>query len=441
MRFIHYILLLVLVSLFTLALFKNESNLPPKNIILVIGDGMGDNYLSAYRYWLAKSPGNISPTIFDALTVGKSMSYPDDDTFVTDSAAGATAYAAAKKTYNGAISVNQAGEKLTTLMELAKQQNKTTAIVATSEVVHATPATFFAHQQHRKEYPQIADQIVDNQINNRPIIDLILGGGQSYLVRKDRNILDELISYGYDVHTDWSTLEQISSLPVIGVFAEKGLPYEINSKQQRLERMTKVALKQLSADANSQKHGFFVMIEASQIDWCGHANDIACAMHEMDDLAQTVKLLKDFVKNTPDTLVVITADHETGGLSIGAEGQYNWLPEVIAGVTNSLDSIGTALFHSSSENLYPMWLKLTSIELEAPQIQELTTAKNSGLNALTAFTRSQINSKSLTGWTSGGHTAADVPVLAYGKQSESFYGFHNNVEIGQKLFNLLKPTD
>ncbi|WP_016954801.1 alkaline phosphatase [Catenovulum agarivorans] len=441
MRFIHYTLLFVLIGLFSLALLKTDTQTSPKNIILVIGDGMGDNYLSAYRYWRAKSPDNVSPTIFDQLLVGKSMSYPDDDTFVTDSAAGATAYAAAQKTYNGAISVNHNGDKLTTLMELAKQHNKTTAIVATSEVVHATPATFFAHQGHRKEYPQIADQIVDNQINNKPIIDLILGGGISYLVREDRNLLNELKTFGYAIHTDWANLNQITSLPAIGVFADKGLAYEINSKQQRLEQMTQVALQQLTTDANSKKNGFFIMIEASQIDWCGHANDIACAMHEMDDLANTLSLLKQFVDDHPNTLMVVTADHETGGLSIGAEGQYNWLPDVIAGVNNSLDSIGDTLAQTNDENLYATWLTLTSIELEQPQILALNAAKNSGKNALIAFSRKQINNKSLTGWTSGGHTAADVPVLAYGAQSQLFYGFHDNIQIGQKLFELIQHTD
>ena len=440
MRFLTLILTLFLAGLFIVNLYKSQTPQPPKNIIFVIGDGMGDNYLAAYRYWQAQSPESISPTIFDQLLVGKSMSYPKDNTFVTDSAAGATAFAAAEKTYNGAISVTQSGEHLPTLMELAKKLNKTTAIVATSEVVHATPATFFAHQAHRKEYPQIADQIVDNQINGKPIIDLFLGGGISYLVREDRNLLNELATLGYTVTTDWNSLRSIKTLPSIGVFAAKGLQYEINSKQQRLQSMTEVALDTLTSHNN--KNGFVLMLEASQIDWCGHANDIACAMHEMDDLAKTLLLVKDFVDNNPDTLLVVTADHETGGLSIGANGQYNWYPKIISQISKSIDQIAAALDKVEDSQLYDTWISLTKIKLSAAAKAELTTAKNLGNNsALLAFTREQINSASLTGWTSGGHTAGDVPVLAYGKGAELFFGFQDNTEIGAKLFELINSTD
>ncbi|EWH12197.1 Alkaline phosphatase [Catenovulum agarivorans DS-2] len=441
MRLIHYTLIGILIGLFALSMYKSDNPPPPKNIILVIGDGMGDNYLSAYRYWKAQSANNVSPTIFDQLLVGKSMSYPDDDTFVTDSAAGATAFAAAQKSYNGAISVNNAGERLATILEQAKKLNKTTAIVATSEVVHATPATFYAHQKHRKDYPQIADQIVDNQINNRPIIDLLLGGGLSYLAREDRNILQELEAFDYQVKTQWAELNSITRLPAIGVFANKGLQYEINSRQQRLLNMTKLALQRLETDANSRKNGFFMMVEASQIDWCGHANDIACAMHEMQDLESTLAILKSFVDDNPDTLLVVTADHETGGLSVGADGHYNWKPQLISNINLSIDKLAEALVESEPDEIYQVWLQHTQLELNFAQIEVLKRLHQKDLAALARFSRQTINRMSLTGWTSGGHTAADVPVLAYGAGANQFAGFNDNAEIGKILLTILNTND
>ncbi|MCU4674917.1 alkaline phosphatase [Catenovulum sp. 2E275] len=418
----------------------------PKNIIYMIGDGMGVNYLSAYRYFKMQTPNQtVKNTEFDKIWRGTAMTYPADNTFVTDSAAAATALATTHKSYNGAISVDHEHQSLYTLMEAAKSADKKTGLVVTSEVTHATPASFYAHQKYRKEYPQIADQIVDNQINNKPVMDLLLGGGQEDLIRDDRNIVTELNQLGYQGITEFKQLDKLTQLPAVGVFYKRGFPSAIDSTQTRLAEMTSKALDLLSSNNNK---GFVLLIEGSQIDWCGHANDVACAMAEMTDFENALKVVLNFIKNNPDTLVVVTADHETGGMSLGADGQYQWLPDVIAKVHSSSIEIAKTIAASQADHssISASWLKHIEFDLTNAEIAQLQQIKHNKeltqaelITQLTTQIKVIINQRSFTGWTSSGHTGLDVPVLAHGVQAELFNGFQNNTDIAERLHKLIKP--
>ena len=333
----------------------------PKNIIYMIGDGMGPAYTTAYRYF--KDDANtkvVEPTIFDSMLVGMAHTYPDDDTIVTDSAAGATALSTGTKSYNGAIAVDTHKAHLETMLEMAKKQGKTTALVATSQINHATPASFAAHNESRRNYNEIADDYMDLKINDKPAVDLMLGGGTSYFIREDRNLVAEFKQAGYQYIDSLDALDSISSLPALGLFAEKGLPHALDEAPMRLTAMTKQALKLVD---NSSDAGFFMMIEGSQIDWCGHANDIACAMAEMDDFAESIKLAKAYVDNNPDTILVITADHSTGGLTLGAHGQYRWERDVVAKVTGSARVIAEKL--SQAKDVKAVWQSTTGLEYDS----------------------------------------------------------------------------
>ncbi|MDF2153387.1 alkaline phosphatase [Vibrio sp. CAU 1672] len=150
----------------------------PHNIIYMIGDGMGPAYTSAYRYFTNNpDTAQIETTVFDSILVGMARTYPDDDTYVTDSAAGATALSSGIKTYNGAVAVDVNKKPVNTMLEMAKAQGITTALIATSQINHATPASFAAHNEFRKNYKQIADDYLDNTIRGKPPVDLMLGGG------------------------------------------------------------------------------------------------------------------------------------------------------------------------------------------------------------------------------------------------------------------------
>lgn len=406
----------------------------PKNIIYMIGDGMGPAYTTAYRYF--KDDPNtkvVDPTVFDTILRGMAHTYPDDHTYVTDSAAGATALSSGHKSYNGAIAVDTDKKPVKTMLEVAKERGMTTALVATSQINHATPASFASHNESRRNYDEIANDYIDNKIAGKLPVDLMLGGGTKYYVREDRNLVEEFKAAGYQYSDNFAAMNDLKQVPALGLFAEVGLPFALDENPTRLTQMTTKALDLLD-DQNDK--GFFVMIEGSQIDWCGHANDIACAMGEMDDFAKSIEQAKAYVDKNPDTLLVITADHSTGGLTLGAHGQYKWETDVVKGVKATAGTIKKALLES--EDLKSVWQKYSDIEFTEANAIKLSEAKKMGDKALVLAVKDIINHASFTGWTTGGHTAIDVQVFAYGKRAEDFYGSQNNTAIASKLIDFIK---
>lgn len=418
----------------------------PTNIIYIIGDGMGPAYTSAYRYFNDDpSTKVVEPTIFDKLLVGMASTYPDDDTYVTDSAAAATALATSHKSYNGAIAVNSDKQVLPTLLEYAKAKQRTTAVVVTSQINHATPASFLAHNEHRRNYNEIADDFLSNLIDNKPVADLMLGGGQQYFVREDRDLVAELRALGYQYQDDFNALSQLDRLPALGLFAPKGLAPALGSPAPlRLSQMTEHALTLLPANPK----GFVMMIEASQIDWCGHSNDIACAMAEMTDLAATTQRIVDYIDQHPNTLLVMTADHSTGGLSLGADGIYQWRGQLLHSVKQMPSTLAKWLYESpahlaSEQAFYDFWQTHLGLPIDAEQRneyrQQLQTAlaQDNGVKEATRLLKQQIDTLTSTGWTTGGHDAVDVQVFAYGQGAAQFNGHQDNTQIAKKLIDLI----
>lgn len=406
----------------------------PKNVIFMIGDGMGPAFTTAYRYYKDDpATKEIETTVFDTMLKGMAHTYPDDHTYVTDSAASATALSSGHKSYNGAIAVDADKKPVKTMLEIAKEQGKTTALVATSQINHATPASFAAHNESRRNYDDIANDYIDNKIAGKLPVDLMLGGGTQYFIRDDRNLVDEFKKAGYQYGDDIKNLDQITQIPAIGLYAPKGLPFALDENPTRLKQLTSKAFDLL--DGQNDK-GFFVMIEGSQIDWCGHANDIACAMAEMDDFAKSIETAKAYVDNNPDTILVVTADHSTGGLTIGAHGQYKWNTDVIKGIKATAGTLTNLLMKSN--NLKSVWQANTNIEFSTENEIKLKQAKAMGEKALNLAVKSIINDLSFTGWTTSGHTASDVQVFAYGKNSKEFIGSQNNTDIAKKLISYLE---
>ena len=406
----------------------------PKNVIYMIGDGMGPAFTTAYRYYKDDpTTKEIETTVFDTMLKGMAHTYPDDHTYVTDSAAGATALSSGHKSYNGAIAVDTTKKPVKTMLEIAKEQGMTTALVATSQINHATPASFAAHNESRRNYDDIANDYIDNKIAGKLPVDLMLGGGTQYFIRDDRNLVDEFKKAGYQYGDNIKNLGQITQIPAIGLYAPKGLPFALDENPTRLKQLTSKAFDLL--DGQNDK-GFFVMIEGSQIDWCGHANDIACAMAEMDDFAKSIETAKAYVDNNPDTILVITADHSTGGLTIGAHGQYKWETDIIKGVKATAGTLTKLLM--GSDNLKTVWQANTRIEFTTENEIKLKQAKAMGEKTLNLAVKSIINDLSFTGWTTGGHTASDVQVFAYGKNSDDFIGSQNNTDIAKKLISYIE---
>lgn len=423
---------LITACLFSSSAFSSDG---PKNIIYMIGDGMGPAFTTAYRYYHDNpDTKEIETTIFDSILVGMAKTYPDDDTVVTDSAASATALSSGIKSYNGAVAVDVEKKPVKTMLEMAKEQGMVTGLVATSQINHATPASFAAHNESRRNYDEIADDYIDNKVSDQLPVDLLLGGGVRYFEREDRNLVEEFQLQGYQYVSDFDALPSLQTLPAIGLFADKAFPFALDENPNRLEVMTNKALSLLQR----QDVGFFVMIEGSQIDWCGHANDIACAMAEMDDFAKSIALAKAYVDAHPDTLLVVTADHSTGGLTIGANGKYKWNTDVIKGVRQTAWPLAMSL--AKANDMQKTWRESVDWALTEEQIQQLVTAKKSEEPAVALYrqVKAIINQQSYTGWTTKGHTAVDVQVFSYGKGADVFVGSQNNTDIAKKLIGFIQ---
>ncbi|MBC3765128.1 alkaline phosphatase [Neptunicella marina] len=408
----------------------------PKNIIFLIGDGMGVEHTTAYRDYaddLTTKP--IDETVFDSMLVGMASTYPDDHTVVTDSAAAATALSAGIKSYNGAIGVDTHKEPLETVLEKAKQLGKHTAVVVTSQINHATPAAFIAHNEKRSNYDQIADNYLSNTYQGKPVIDLMMGGGTKYFIREDRNLVNEFKQLGYQYSDDIQNLDVLTRLPALGLYAPVGLPFAIDSGEHP-RRLAPMATKALELLSKNNPNGFFVMMEGSQIDWCSHANDIACAMGEMDDFAATLKAVKAFAEKDGETLVVVTADHSTGGLSIGANGQYLWKREMIKQIHASIDTLAAEM--TQNKDVKAVWNKHIDFALTDDEFNRINDAVNNNIKGLKPALRTVINQRTVTGWTSLGHSGGDVQVFAYGVGAEKFAGHIDNTDIANTIFSFLK---
>lgn len=438
----------------------------PKNIIMIVGDGMGPAYTAAYRYYNDDpATAGIEPSIFDKHYVGSSSTYPAKVSgYITDSAAAATALATGVKTYNDAISVDVTKKPLLTVLEWAKQQGKRTGVVVTSQINHATPASYLSHNENRNNYNAIADSYIDNGIK----ADVYFGGGWKYFIREDRNLVNEFKAAGFQYIDDYKELSTLTlDKPVLGLFGDSGLPWALDDKEHhRLSLMTEAATKQLT-NAN----GYFMLIEASQIDWAGHGRDIGAAMAEMDDLAQTITFLEEYVAKNPDTLVVLTADHSTGGLSIGRKtaksdkdihSKYLWQPEILR--TLPLSPQAFAKNFANNDLSLQQVNETLKFEISSDDMTLLLQSKQAGIKRMNAYQhlseqqkkakwppkaegpiliaiKKIIDIKTNTGWGSishsGTHTAVDVPVYAFGKGSEQFKGQIDNTDIAKKIFTLL----
>ncbi len=292
----------------------------PAAIILFIGDGMGDAHRMAGRWASVGLDGRLA---MDNLpNSGWSMTNDAANT-VTDSAAAATALATGEKTWSGRISIGITLESLPTILEQAQEKDWSVGLVSTVQMVHATPAAFAAHVMSRSSYSEIALQMVENKVNV-----LLAGGEDDFLPNTetgcfpgnghrsdDRNLITEAQAAGYAYVCDATALDVIDleNTPyLLGLFADDGMlrPYEPS-----LEQMTTAALAILSQDPD----GFFLMVEGGQIDWAAHAQEAENVIDDVIGFDAAVTLGLDYAEENENTLIIVTTDHETGGMSVDLE--------------------------------------------------------------------------------------------------------------------------
>ena len=279
-----------------------ETPAVPKNVILMIGDGMGLTQITAGM--IANNNFlNLERCAFTGLAKTSSS-----DKLITDSAAGATALASGIKTYNGAIGVDDNKTSVPTLLEIAAENNLSTGVIASSSITHATPASFYAHQPSRNMYEEIAADLVASDV------DIFMGGGRiNFNQREDkRDLMEELTSKGFSIYHDLAEVKE-DNTGKIGVFIADNQPVAYTEgRGDFLPQATERTLNFLQND----KDGFFLIVEGAQIDWRGHGNESDGIIAEMIDFDNAIGKALDFAEKDGETLVIITADHETGGYAI-----------------------------------------------------------------------------------------------------------------------------
>ena len=277
-------------------------NIPATNVIFLIGDGMGLAQVSA---GMTVNHGYLNLERCTQIGLIKTQS---GSNYITDSGAGATAFACGKKTYNGAIGVGMDSLPLKNIVEILSKEGYNTGVVATSSIVHATPAGFVAHNINRNNYAQLALDFVYSPI------DVFIGGGMD--VFKNRpdglNLIDSLEAKGFRVYRNLDSAKVTAGSKLAVLTAPEHNPKISEGRGAMLSKATSLALDALPWNSK----GFFLMVEGSQIDWGGHDNDIGYITSEMIDFDQAVGIALDYAEAHPHTLVVVTADHETGGLGI-----------------------------------------------------------------------------------------------------------------------------
>jgi alkaline phosphatase len=275
----------------------------PKNIILFIGDGMG---LAQIQSGLTVNYGRLNLLSFR--NIGFSKTQPAFG-YITDSGAGATALSTGVKTYNGAIGVGPDSASLKTILEYAEQAGLSTGLVSTSAITHATPASFIAHSYTRNDYEGIAADFLKTDI------DVFIGGGRNnFTIRKDkRNLVQELRDKGYQIMFSMDSIRGVRQGKLAGLTASDHNPSILEGRnREMLITATQTAINILSRN----KKGFFLMVEGSEIDFGGHANNTDFVAQEVIDFDRAIGAALDYARLYENTLIIVTADHETGGMAL-----------------------------------------------------------------------------------------------------------------------------
>ncbi|KAL6704667.1 vacuolar alkaline phosphatase [Coniothyrium glycines] len=441
-----------------------------RNLIFMVSDGMGPTSLSLTRSFMQFQSGAPfgEQLVLDQHLIGQSRTR-SSSSLITDSAAGATAFSCALKSYNSAISVTPDHQPCGTVLEAAKKAGYLTGLVVTTRLTDATPACFAAHVNVRTEEDRIAEQMVGDYPLGR-VVDLMFGGGRCHFVpnstvesscRADnRDIVALAKDKGFNYVSDRAGFDNLKAgadldLPMLGLFADTDIPYEIDRRNENdvypsLHEMAEAAMKALSDATRDSDKGFFLMIEGSRIDHAGHHNDPAAQVHEVLAYDKAFTSVLEFIKNenTP-TVMVSTSDHETGGLATARQlhtsyPEYVWYPAALANASHSAERLhlefAKYLLSSPSESQ-----KTTFIRNSITSGLGIHDYTDDEVNALIAdppialyHYADMISRRSQTGWSSHGHSAADVNIYSSDpKAAMALVGNHENTEVGDFLRDYL----
>ncbi|WP_400242315.1 alkaline phosphatase [Niallia sp. JL1B1071] len=434
------------------ALSKEQKD-KPKNVILLIGDGMGIGQMEIARLFEHGVKGKL---FIETLPFTAIVHTSSSNNRVTDSAAGGTALAIGQKTNNGMIGITPNGKNQDSILDIFQKDGKRTAVITTNSVTDATPASFTASVNNRwADQEEIAKQQLSNKV------DIIMGGGKKYFTRKDKrgvDLIDAFKNSGYSYISTVDQLEKTNSNKILGLFGDAHLNFQLDKNllkttEPTLQEMTKKALDILSKD----EEGFFAMIEGGRIDHASHASDITGIWKETIAFDEVVKYCVEWANKRKDTLVVVAADHETMGVSATEAMDINALKNISA----SPHYMAQQLIKKKTSNSYTeksirkVFKDYAAIDLTKEELTKFQTniMKKKGQiyqdqqvdwkigniianHYYAGIVQPQIQQLSDT----GGHTSNMIVVFADGIGAEEFHGVLDNIDIPQKIASIMGYT-
>lgn len=437
-----------------------------KYVFYFIGDGMGLNQVNTTEMYLGEQQGRIGtePLCFASFPVAGMATTFSASNSITDSSAGGTALATGVKTYNGAIGVDANKERVMSVAERAKRAGKKVGVTTSVSIDHATPAAFYGHQPDRSMYYEIALQLPEAGF------DFYAGSGflkpaRTFDKKDAPSIYPIFEQAGYTIARGLDEYKAKADDAGKMILMQKeganssSLPYAIDRREGdlTLAQITESAIDFLSRD---NKKGFFLMVEGGKIDWACHSNDPATMVKEVIDMDNAVRVAYEFYKKHPkETLIVITADHETGGLALG-NSNYTLNLKSLDCQKQSVDLLSRALtdLRKSKGNkatwedvkalltermgfwgeLTPTWEqeKMLRDEFESSFVRNKVVFEESlysKTEPLAAVAKKVLSQMSKLGWTTGSHSAEYVPVFAVGAGSKLFMGKMDNTDIPKRI--------
>ena len=458
MKRLSFLLLFCLIAMLSVA--------QAKYVFMFIGDGMGPHQVLSTEMYLAELDGKIGrkPLLMTTFPYSGQVATFSTSSGITDSAASGTCLASGKKTDNGMIGQTPDGTPAISVASQLKEDGWGVGIMTSVTIDHATPSAHYAHTPSRNNYYIIGTQLAKSGFD--------FFGGSGFYHPQDKenpsapNLYDLCEQNGYVLAGGYADAKaKIGVEKMIVVPAERladrsrhagALPYAIDRKEGELSlpELVEIAIAQMQ-----QHERFFIMAEGGKIDYASHANDGGTVLREVLDFDNAIKVAYDFYMQHPDeTLIVVTADHETGGMALG-NSDYVLNLKVLAEQKCSSDLLSdqlSDLYKRSEEAL--TWEQVKAViskntglyaavemteqedkELQEAyanmmQHQEVEKTLYKDLNALAAKSLAILNQKSRLGWTSRGHTASAVPVFAIGAGAERFTGWHDNTEIAPLIY-------
>jgi alkaline phosphatase len=415
-----------------------------RNIILMIGDGMGPGQLGAAWLYSNRILGKELHMV-EVMQSGRTAYLVNDtaDAIVTESAAAATQIATGVKAAAGAVSVAADGRTpVKTILELAKERGMATGLVTTSGITDATPAAFAAHVAHRSDEASVAAQQL--QLG----VDVLLGGGKRFFLpeaaggkrRDGRDLLEEARRAGYAVVGTAGELWQASGPKLLGLFNMGDMAFELDRAGTAEPSLAEMSARTLEVLARNPL-GFFVMIEGGQIDSAAHRNDAVGTVRDTLAFDEAVGVALDFQRRNPDTLLIVTADHETGGMAIvgHSKGSQDHVGIDLSAIRNArasfqvvLDELGR---HPAPEKVLEVVKRRLAIEITG---EDAATVANEATRRLDPQNSGRVTSGALAfvlrpylgvGWVTQGHTASPLFAFGSGPGSERLVGFRHNTEL------------